>query len=62
MNYLQSYYQISTVAALVLLLKLPSRMRGLDNFAGSVIAAVTTGWLLWPAFLVAVIKSRHPTE
>ena len=54
------YYWIAFAVSLRCLLRLPSRLDGLDNFGGSVICALF-GFALWPLFVIAAYKADRAT-
>lgn len=60
MNDAAIYYWVSFVLSLYWILKVPSKLKGVDNLFGSLICAMF-GFLLWPLYLAAYIKTRKTT-
>lgn len=52
----QYYLIASAIVSFVLLKQMPGK--GVDNFGGSVLAAILFGWLIWPFAAVAVYNAR----
>jgi hypothetical protein len=51
------YYWITFGVSLICLLRLPSKLDGMDNFGGSTLCAMF-GFVFWPLFIAAELK-RH---
>lgn len=59
MTILHWYYLLTAVVASSAMILTPSKMSPLSNFMASVLLGVTVGWLLWPVFIVGLIKAHR---
>ena len=54
---LAMYLIFSSALTLHALLRIPSKMKLVDNVGGSIVLAVAMGWLIWPLALYAARKA-----
>lgn len=60
----QVYLWLATIVTLWGCLNVDTKRQGkIDGFIGSVIVAISLGWLIWPLALLAGVKDRkHRSE
>lgn len=56
------YIVVSTGVSFWAMMKIPSKSTPTENVVGSLVAAVSTGWLFWPLILLAAAKQKRSTK
>ena len=57
LTWLSIYFWCASIISFAALIAVPTRMKPLHNFMGSLMVGVSLGWLMWPIFVLVAIRT-----